>query len=107
MGVSERTGSEDSHNEDYRISYTVDSTTATYQLMQWVWGADKNVITFGGGQPSWSNYQNLVGTNSFGTGSGGIVCILIDVSVYLNCCDLYPLVLFYVYYRSSYKEMQF
>ena len=35
VGISARTGSEDSHNENYSIIYPVDDTSATYQLQNW------------------------------------------------------------------------
>ena len=43
VGLSARTGSENSHNEAYNIIYTVDSTSATYQLQGWS-GGSKTVI---------------------------------------------------------------
>jgi len=61
VGVSARTGSEDSHNENYTIVYTVDSTTATYQLQHWVQSTGKTVTSDFLGNPGWTNYSTLVG----------------------------------------------
>ena len=61
VGVSSRTGSEDSHNEDYRIVYTVDSTVQTYQLQHWSTTGKTVTSGFGGGPPGWANYATLCG----------------------------------------------
>jgi hypothetical protein len=71
VGVSARTGSEDSHNEAYNIIYTVDSTSATYQLQGWSSAANKTVIRPSAqGKPSWSNYDTLVG---YSETNGGVM----------------------------------
>ena len=65
VGISARTGSEDSHNENYSIIYTVDSTTATYQLQQWVGATGKTVTSdFSQGNPGWTNYASLCGNTT-------------------------------------------
>lgn len=62
VGVSARTGSENGHNEAYDIFYTVDSTTATYQIQSWS-GGGKTIDNagFSQGKPSWTNYDALAG----------------------------------------------
>ena len=71
VGTSARTGSEDSHNEAYNIIYTVDSTSATYQLQGWSGAANKTVIRPSAqGKPSWSNYDTLVG---YSESNGGVM----------------------------------
>ena len=71
VGVSARTGSENSHNEAYNIIYTVDSTSATYQLQGWSSAANKTVIRADAqGKPSWSNYDTLVG---YSDTNGGVM----------------------------------
>ena len=70
VGVSARTGSENSHNEAYNIIYTVDSTSATYQLQGWS-SSNKTVKRPDGqGKPSWSNYDTLVG---YSDSNGGVM----------------------------------
>ena len=63
VGVSARTGSANSSNVwTYFITYSVDSTTATYQLQHWSATASKTVSSsFTGGPPGWTNYSTLVG----------------------------------------------
>jgi len=71
VGVSARTGSENSHNEAYNVIYTVDSTSATYQLQGWSGAANKVVKRPDGqGKPSWSNYDTLVG---YSEGNNGVM----------------------------------
>ena len=71
VGTSARTGSEDSHNEAYNIIYTVDSTSATYQLQGWSGAANKTVTRPNAqGKPSWSNYDTLVG---YSDSNGGVM----------------------------------
>lgn len=64
VGVSARTGSEDSHNENYSIIYTVDSTSATYQLQQWSTTGKTVTSDFSGGNPGWTNYSSLCGNTT-------------------------------------------
>lgn len=64
VGISTRTGSEDSHNENYTVIYTVDSTTATYQLQHWVQSTGKTVLSDFTGEPGWSNYGTLTGNTT-------------------------------------------
>ena len=68
VGISARTGSEDSHNEAYDVLYRVDSTSATYQLQGWCGSGTKDVIDpTEQGKPNWTNYDTLVGiTNNEG-----------------------------------------
>ena len=68
VGISARTGSENSHNEAYDVLYRVDSTSATYQLMGWCGSGTKDVIDpTEQGKPNWTNYDTLVGiTNNEG-----------------------------------------
>jgi hypothetical protein len=61
VGISARTGSEDSHNENYTVIYTVDSTEATYQLQQWTATTTKTVSSDFAGKPTWTNYDTLCG----------------------------------------------
>lgn len=68
VGISSRTGSEDSHNENYTIIYQVDSTTATYQLQHWVHTTSKTVSSDFASTPGWTNYSTLVGGTSGDTG---------------------------------------
>ena len=68
VGISVRTGSEDSHNERYEICYTVDSTTATYQFQHWVQATGKTVLSDFTGKPGWSNYDTLTGNTTGDTG---------------------------------------
>ena len=71
VGTSARTGSENSHNEAYNIIYTVDSTSATYQLQGWSGNTTKTVIRPDAqGKPGWSNYDNLVG---YSEGNNGVM----------------------------------
>lgn len=60
-GVSARTGSADSRFDQHFVVYTVDSTTATYQLQQWVQATGKTVTSDFVGKPTWTNYDTLVG----------------------------------------------
>ena len=64
VGVSARTGSEDSHNENYSIVYTVDSTSATYQLKHWSTVGKTVTSDFSGGNPGWTNYSALCGNTT-------------------------------------------
>lgn len=69
VGVSGRTGSEDSHNENYNIFYTVDSTSATYQLQNWAGATGKAVASdMSQGNPGWTNYNTLIGSRTGDTG---------------------------------------
>ena len=70
VGLSARTGSENSHNEAYNIIYTVDSTTATYQLQGWSGGSKTVKRPDGQGKPQWSNYDTLVG---YSESNGGVM----------------------------------
>ena len=70
VGVSARTGSENSHNEAYNVIYTVDSTTATYQLQGWSSGNKTVKRPDGAGKPSWSNYDTLV---EYSDSNGGVM----------------------------------
>ncbi len=63
VGVSARTGSEDSHNENYSVTYTVDSTSATYQLQHWS-TTGKTVTSDFSSNPGWTNYSALCGNTS-------------------------------------------
>ncbi len=77
VGVSARTGSEDSHNEAYDVLYRVDSTTASYQLQGWDGGSNKSVVDPDGqGKPTWTNYDTLVGYTD--TNGGVMVDIIIE-----------------------------
>ena len=77
VGTSARTGSENSHNEAYNIIYTVDSTSATYQLQGWSGNTTKTVIRPDAqGKPGWSNYDNLVG---YTEGNNGV---MIDYNIF-------------------------
>ena len=75
VGISARTGSENSHNEAYDVLYKVDSTSATYQLQGWCGSGTKDVIDpTEQGKPNWTNYDTLVGiTNN----EGGVMLDLI------------------------------
>jgi hypothetical protein len=65
VGVSGRTGSEDSHNENYNIFYNVDSTSATYQLQNWAGATGKAVASdMSQGNPGWTNYTSLIGSRT-------------------------------------------
>ena len=70
VGVSARTGSENSHNEAYNVIYTVDSTSATYQLQGWSSGNKTVKRPDGAGKPSWSNYDTLV---EYSDSNGGVM----------------------------------
>ena len=70
VGVSARTGSENNHNEAYNLIYTVDSTSATYQLQGWSSGNKTVKRPDGSGKPSWSNYDTLVG---YSDSNGGVM----------------------------------
>ncbi len=62
VGVSPRTASIDARlNMDYRVVYTVDSTTATYQLQHWSTSVKTVCACFGGGPPTWGYYSSLCG----------------------------------------------
>ena len=63
VGVSARTGSEDSHNENYSVVYTVDSTSATYQLQHWS-TTGKTVTSDFSSNPGWTNYSSLCGNTT-------------------------------------------
>ena len=77
VGVSARTGSENSHNEAYNVIYTVDSTSATYQLQSWSGASNKSVKRPDGqGKPSWSNYDTLVG---YSDSNGGV---MMDINIF-------------------------
>ena len=77
VGTSARTGSENSHNEAYNIIYTVDSTSATYQLQGWSGAANKTVKRPDGqGKPSWSNYDTLVGYSEANNG------VMLDYNIF-------------------------
>lgn len=68
VGISARTGSEDSHNENYNIFYTVDDTSATYQLQHWVQSTGKTVNLDFTGTPGWTGYASLVNNTTGDTG---------------------------------------
>ena len=70
VGLSARTGSENSHNEAYNLIYTVDSTSATYQLQGWSGGSKTVKRPDGNGKPQWSNYDTLVG---YSESNGGVM----------------------------------
>ena len=77
VGVSARTGSENSHNEAYNVIYTVDSTSATYQLQSWSGASNKSVKRPDGqGKPSWSNYDTLVGYSEANNG------VMLDFNIF-------------------------
>lgn len=76
VGISARTGSEDSHNERYEVMYTVDSTTATYQMQGWSLGTKTVTSSFGGGNPGWTNYATLSGGTTGDTGR------MVDYQIY-------------------------
>jgi hypothetical protein len=60
-GISARVGSGDSRFDQHFVIYTVDSTTATYQLQQWTTSAAKTVNSDFTGKPTWTNYDTLCG----------------------------------------------
>ena len=69
VGVSARTGSENAHNEAYDIFYTVDSTSATYQVQGWCGSSTKTVKNPDAqGKPAWSNYDTLCGESNSTSG---------------------------------------
>eukprot|EP00048_Salpingoeca_helianthica_P022461 m.18390 g.18390 ORF g.18390 m.18390 type:complete len:909 (+) comp7351_c0_seq2:2-2728(+) len=73
VGVSARTGSENSRVTNARIVYTVDSTVATYQVQQWTAGT-KNAC--GGtscfvSAPTWTNFAAISG--GYATDGGRLV----------------------------------
>ena len=75
VGISARTGSENSHNEAYDVLYKVDSTTATYQLQGWCGSSTKDVIDpEEQGKPNWTNYDTLVGITDT---NGGVMLDMI------------------------------
>lgn len=63
VGVSARTGSQNSDVAwNYTWTYSVDSTTATYQVQHWCGIGTKTVwSTFSNGNPGWTNYSTLIG----------------------------------------------
>lgn len=63
VGISARTGSGNgSIPIIFEVYYTVDSTTATYQLQHWTNSTTKTVSSgFAGSNPSWTNYSTLTG----------------------------------------------
>ncbi len=65
VGVSARTGSGDSSTAwNYYVTYTVDSTSATYQLQHWSTSGKTVSSDFSGGNPSWTNYASLCGNTT-------------------------------------------
>jgi hypothetical protein len=68
VGITARTGSEDSHNENYSIIYPVDDTSATYQLQHWVHSSSKVVSSDFGSNPGWTNYGTLHNNRTGDTG---------------------------------------
>jgi len=60
-GISARTGSADSRFDQHFVVYTVDSTTATYQLQQWTTTSAKTVTSDFVSKPTWTNYDTLCG----------------------------------------------
>ena len=71
VGISARTGAENNHNEAYNVIYTVDSTSATYQLQGWSSQANKTVKRpDGAGKPAWTNYDTLAG---YSDGNAGVM----------------------------------
>lgn len=63
VGVSARTGSRNSDSVDrWPIIYSVDSTTATYQVQHWCGLGSKTVwSSFSQSNPGWTNYNTLIG----------------------------------------------
>lgn len=63
VGVGARTGSGNGTIPMlFETYYTVDSTTATYQLQHFTVGSAKTVSSgFGGANPTWTNYSALTG----------------------------------------------
>jgi len=69
VGISARTGSEDSHNENYSIIYPVDDTSATYQLQNWAGSVGKTVTSdMSQSNPGWTNYATLHNNRTGDTG---------------------------------------
>ena len=65
VGVSARTGSADSNTAwNYEVIYTVDSTSATYQLQHWATATKTVSSDFSGGNPGWTNYASLCGNTT-------------------------------------------
>jgi hypothetical protein len=64
VGVSVRTGSTNNFFDQREIVYTVDSTTATYQVQHWVQSTGKTVTSDFAGNPGWANYSTLVGNTT-------------------------------------------
>ena len=60
-GISARVASADSRFDNHFVIYTVDSTSATYQLQQWTASTTKSVTSDFSGKPTWTNYDTLVG----------------------------------------------
>lgn len=63
VGVSARTGSANSATAwNYTWTYSVDSTTATYQVQHWCGTGSKTVTSsFTQSNPGWTNYSTLIG----------------------------------------------
>jgi hypothetical protein len=63
VGVSARTGSGlvGTTNANHRIVYTVDSTSASYQLQHWSSIAKTVAPGFSNGAPQWASYSRLCG----------------------------------------------
>ena len=68
VGVSVRTGSTNNFFDQRELVYTVDSTTATYQVQHWVQATGKTVLSDFAGKPGWSNYDTLTGNTTGDTG---------------------------------------
>ena len=68
VGISARTGSEDSHNENYSIIYPVDDISATYQLQHWSGGGKSVAADMSQGNPGWTNYATLHNNRAGDTG---------------------------------------
>eukprot|EP00047_Mylnosiga_fluctuans_P020820 m.96720 g.96720 ORF g.96720 m.96720 type:complete len:879 (+) comp8642_c0_seq2:26-2662(+) len=70
-GISSRDGSTDLGMVSFHLTYTVDSTTASYQLQQWATNT-KTVCggsgCFTGGPPQWANYSTYCGGLTGDTG---------------------------------------
>jgi hypothetical protein len=68
VGISVRTGSTNNFFDQREIVYTVDSTTATYQVQHWVQATGKTTTSDFAGKPGWTNYDTLTGSTTGDTG---------------------------------------
>lgn len=65
VGITARTGSADNNTAwNYDLIYTVDSTSATYQLQHWATATKTVISDFSGGNPGWTNYSALCGNTT-------------------------------------------